>query len=58
MHVHLPIEPTFDGRVTLDSWLAETTRQIGALLKTFADMPEEEIRSLGIDWNRPPLSST
>jgi hypothetical protein len=55
MDAKLTVEPTIDGRVTLNSWLAETTYHIRDLLLRFAQ-PPEEILTLGIvpADQRPP----
>jgi len=54
MHAQLTAEPTFDGRVTLDSWLAQVTRLGYALLARFAE-PPKKLGSLGIAVGKPPL---
>lgn len=47
MEAHLAVEPSLDGRITLNSWLTETTLHIRNLLLRFAK-PPEEINSLWI----------
>jgi hypothetical protein len=41
LEVHLTVHPTLDARVTLESWLQQTTFHVGALLSRFSEPPKE-----------------